>query len=370
MKRYKFLTFFIQVLLICAPCFKSELSQTKAEEVDNTDEKIPDTKPPNSPNRTQEICFQYAISPEDAEKMIQKYNITEEDDNDDMHGRSFFTEEVKKERQKQIRYLHKNQDNKWEALDINTMENSSSWNRAGKLKVLIHGLTSETHKNAEQLIKDQYMFQLGDAYMQERNDNVIIVDWTSLSRVPLYRYYIAADSTRYAGEAVAAFLIEVINRRLISSWKDVHIIGHSLGSHVSGVSGYEIHKQTESKVGRISGLDPAGPLFDDTGSLPSDTSRALDKSDADFVDIIHTNIGDVVTTLGGALGSTVVAGSVDFYLVACSHQASVRYFVESINNPVLACPCEYWKKYHDGNCNCTAQTGGTFMGDGCSERFY
>ncbi|CAL8112427.1 unnamed protein product [Orchesella dallaii] len=260
---------------------------------------------------------------------------------------------------------------------------NNNWNKTGKLKVLIHGFTYQTYKSAEQLMKEQSMFQLGDAYIRARRCNVIIVDWTSLSKEPLFRYYVAAASTRHAGEAVATFLIELINRGLISSWSDIHIIGHSLGSHVAGVTGYEIQRQKQTNLGRISGLDPAGPLFDERGRLPADFSKVLDESDADFVDILHTNMGNIVTNVG-ALGSTVVAGSVDFFpnggerqkrctfyqdeFMACSHQASVKYFIESLTDPVLACPCDSWLSYTAGRCKCTAATGGTFMGDGCSER--
>lgn len=59
------------------------------------------------------------------------------------------------------------------------------------------------------------------------------------------------------------------------------MIGFSLGAHVAGIAGQEILKLTSGrKIGRITGLDPAGPEFDG-----KDNYRVLDKSDARFVDV-------------------------------------------------------------------------------------
>lgn len=63
----------------------------------------------------------------------------------------------------------------------------------------------------------------------------------------------------------------------------MHLIGHSLGAHIAGYIGKNFTK-TGSPLGRITGLDPAGPFFD---HLPA-TVR-LDRSDGQFVDVIHTN---------------------------------------------------------------------------------
>lgn len=66
--------------------------------------------------------------------------------------------------------------------------------------------------------------------------------------------------------------------------KNIHILGHSLGSHIAGVIGASFINENIGKLGRITGLDPAGPGFEKNNDL----SLQLDPSDAEFVDVIHT----------------------------------------------------------------------------------
>lgn len=70
------------------------------------------------------------------------------------------------------------------------------------------------------------------------------------------------------------------------------------GAHTCGFAG----AYTKSgKIPRITGLDPARPMFEEeTGPEGS-----LDKSDAEFVDIIHTSAGTV--------GYLKPLGHCDFY---------------------------------------------------------
>ncbi|CAF1034950.1 unnamed protein product [Rotaria sordida] len=60
---------------------------------------------------------------------------------------------------------------------------------------------------------------------------------------------------------------------------DFHVIDHSLGSYIAGCAGKRV-----VGLGRISGLDPTGPYFENT-----DPAVRLDPTDALFVDVIHTD---------------------------------------------------------------------------------
>lgn len=93
----------------------------------------------------------------------------------------------------------------------------------------------------------------------------------------------------------------------------------------------------------------------------------LDKSDADFVDVIHTSDQKILDYVG--IGMFMPVGHADFYPnggnvqpgcemsvsqvnPACSHLASHILFTDTIKNNCLynAYPCESMEEYEKGNC--------------------
>ncbi|XP_071953367.1 pancreatic triacylglycerol lipase-like [Antedon mediterranea] len=177
--------------------------------------------------------------------------------------------------------------------------------------------------------------------------NVIRVDWGKGSTAT---YGQATANTRIVGAEIS-FLIDKLKELYGYTADKVHIIGHSLGSHVAGYAG---ERQTNPKLARITGMDPAGPYFEGT-----DIIVRLDPSDASFVDAIHTDT-DPFYTIGCGIFEPV--GHMDFYAnggtdqpgcdqslianirtsggiydggvqyVACNHVRSYEYFTESINS--------------------------------------
>lgn len=75
--------------------------------------------------------------------------------------------------------------------------------------------------------------------------NVIVVGWGILAADI---YPLAANNTRRVGEFLGDFL-EFLNRESNLEYKDVHISGHSLGSHVAGFAGAYL----DGRIGRITG---------------------------------------------------------------------------------------------------------------------
>lgn len=86
---------------------------------------------------------------------------------------------------------------------------------------------------------------------------------------------------------------KAINESRIFNGK-LYLVGHSLGAHISAHASYVIRNSEETEdagwlVERITGLDPAQPCFTSV-----DPSLKLDKTDAEFVDVIHTNAGSIL----------------------------------------------------------------------------
>merc|ERR1712018_796293 len=74
-----------------------------------------------------------------------------------------------------------------------------------------------------------------------------------------------------------------------SKLQKIHLIGHSLGSHVMGQAGKQIKADHDVKIGRITGLDPAAPAFYTEKSKGTYSKKSLHKNDALYVDVFHTN---------------------------------------------------------------------------------
>lgn len=73
---------------------------------------------------------------------------------------------------------------------------------------------------------------------------------------------------------------------ILEGARNFHLIGLSLGAHVSGFAGKVFQKKLHVNIDRITGLDPAGPCY-----FKETTDNMLTKTDADFVDSIHTSVG-------------------------------------------------------------------------------
>ncbi|CAK1540442.1 unnamed protein product [Leptosia nina] len=218
---------------------------------------------------------------------------------------------------------------------------SKFFNKANDVRVITHGWLSSD--------KIEWLQDLKTSLLTEYDLNVITVDWSELSENIFYPW--AALSTRYVGKRVAQLLNAIIQTYDVES-ENIHLIGHSLGAQVMGYAGMFSNRSTF----RITGLDPARPLFE-IPKLPADF--VLDKSDATFVDIIHT--------AAGTYGYLRSYGHADFYPnkgtevqpgcgkeSVCSHGRACVYFDESVfyttETGFLSYPCGSWKEYENGNC--------------------
>ncbi|XP_070500867.1 pancreatic triacylglycerol lipase-like [Chironomus tepperi] len=207
-------------------------------------------------------------------------------------------------------------------------------------------------------IKCDFVQDIKDAYLKIAgyDYNIIVVDWKESASDNVY-----IDSV-YATKTIGEFVGHVINHMHAEhdvDLSDVHIIGYSLGAHVAGIAGSVFQSLSGKSVGRITGLDPAFPYFEDTSKI----NTILDSSDADFVDVIHTcagmlghdeNLGHVDFYPNG--GTQVQPGCdfiLDDYFGACSHDKSFKYFVATIIDPCIYMgrQCSSFKHFKKQKCS-------------------
>ncbi|XP_056675851.1 lipase member H isoform X2 [Monodelphis domestica] len=137
-----------------------------------------------------------------------------------------------------------------------------------------------------------WMDDLVEALLRIEDMNVIVVDWNRGAANVIYS--ISSGFTK----PVAKILKQTIDQMLANgaTLDNIYMIGVSLGAHIAGFVG----KMYDGKLGRITGLDPAGPLYN--GKPPD---KRLDHRDAQFVDVIHSDID--------GLGFRESLGNIDFY---------------------------------------------------------
>lgn len=108
-----------------------------------------------------------------------------------------------------------------------------------------------------------------DAYLKLGGYNIIIVDWYEFS-TGLYVLKVLRQLS-YIGQFIARYMTIFIDTNY--SAKKIHFIGHSMGGQLAGLVARLVKQQTreKSRIGRITGLDPAGPGFQEIvlpGSFP------------------------------------------------------------------------------------------------------
>ncbi|ODM97654.1 Endothelial lipase, partial [Orchesella cincta] len=181
-------------------------------------------------------------------------------------------------------------------------------------KIIIHGFTNHHISEPVQQIKNAYLTKVQQNRMANGGSrdapgyNVVVVDWGMLAD-PKFSgdagnlfYNFAVKNVPLVGRRVGEFVLFLMKNGALQNLDQVHLLGFSLGSHVSGNAGNTLRELTGQVPGRITGLDPAGPSFYSGLRI---SSRQLSTEDAKFVDIIHTN--------QGALGIYKNIGHADFY---------------------------------------------------------
>lgn len=239
------------------------------------------------------------------------------------------------------------------------------------------------HNNADQ--RDNYREQdrsresAGENTGNRVQHNLFIVNWNFAARGILYTRAVANIPI------VASYVTRFVNDKLLGEAgvdpRRIRLIGHSLGAHLAGFIG----KNTKSKVGRIYGLDPAGPCFGTITGPLYPASKRLAPTDALEVITLHTNTALLgiekplgkysVYVEGGSVQPGCKGGGVlkslqtltwdggDFDTIACSHTRAPNLLTYRHDQSdtdddcqLVAYECKDWDSFVAGHCGVCRQS--------------
>merc|ERR1739838_7232 len=234
----------------------------------------------------------------------------------------------------------------------------SGFDAAKPIKLVTHGFIDTMINDNTQFVS-AWMENFGEEY------SVVLLGWQNLawfaqiSSWDDFIYDLAARNSIDVGEFTGLCLAGLSNSYGMSG-DLVHLIGHSLGAHAVGKAGrtFQSAQQSQELVGRITGLDPAGPRFVDGPILPAIpelNEEIITPESSAFVDIIHSNGGFEPAAISPIprLGAIQQLGHMDFYPDggsvqsgclfgidalpggACSHVRSLLYYLHSIREENL-----------------------------------
>ena len=173
-----------------------------------------------------------------------------------------------------------------------------------------------------------FIYNQTRSLVEAYDQNVINVDWSIGAKT--LDYFSARYQIENVGIVIAKQL-DFLHERVGLNMSSVTLIGFSLGAHIAGYAGKNVKT---GRIGKIVGLDPAGPLFD----INNPRTR-LDASDANLVIALHTS---------DFYGIRKSIANVDFffntgdkqpgcfgggYMDVCSHYRAMYFYIEEVRKP-------------------------------------
>ncbi|XP_035207087.1 inactive pancreatic lipase-related protein 1-like isoform X2 [Stegodyphus dumicola] len=260
------------------------------------------------------------------------------------------------------------------------LPDNTNFNPKFKTEIIIHGYLDGACRSA-------WMREMKDELFKRGSYNVIFIDWT-WGNGP--KYDESAANTKIVGKQLAILLQNIMNQSGAGPEK-FHLIGHSFGAHIAGFAGKIV-----KNIRRITALDPAMAPFQNKSK-----DERLDSTDANLVDVIHTNAG---TEVGEAIGDINPLGHADFYpnggikqdscrlqilksylaldflyatisLVprVCSHMQAVQYYKASINPKkceIIGVQCPDYESFASGKCTSCYRNGSNCAVMGMNHEYY
>ncbi|KAL2081089.1 hypothetical protein ACEWY4_022942 [Coilia grayii] len=242
---------------------------------------------------------------------------------------------------------------------LNKTHSTTHFNTLLPTKVIIHGFRALGSRPS-------WVRDLAQTLLRVEEVNVLVVDWVYSAS---FAYNRVVESYKEVALEISFMINHLTNHDC--PLESFHFIGVSLGAHVAGFVGTLF----EGKLGRITGLDPAGPLF-----KGNDVYDRLDPSDAQFVEAIHTDsdyfgisipVGHVDFFLNGGMDQTGCArsrfASILIYFpvygyVICDHMRALHVYISALNGTcsLMGFPCSSYEHFLAGKCfDCASTFGGT-----------
>ncbi|KAF2886219.1 hypothetical protein ILUMI_19954 [Ignelater luminosus] len=243
-----------------------------------------------------------------------------------------------------------------------------------RLILIIHGWLQSASQS--------WIIQMKDVYLNQTAANIIVVDW---SRSAGINYASSVCAVPQVGSYVADLIFNITSDNA-AQLNNTQINGFSLGAHVAGIAGQDIQTKTNGhKIGRINGLEAAGPGF-----VGRPANKRLDKKDAWFVQAIHTNnwqfgyglsyatvdfqVNKLLLNCGAfqrgcpffsgvpkSISNDILEGLLPH--IFCNHIRAAVYFIESINSGnFIGVSCKSCFRFGLGLCKSSPTA---VMGENC-----
>ncbi|OXA57767.1 Endothelial lipase [Folsomia candida] len=248
-------------------------------------------------------------------------------------------------------YLYPNPDNITDN-DVIMIGNSESlstsrYDAAKPALFIIHGFLNNYTTRYSQTVKNEFLKQGFSKTL-----NILVVDWGKLATPanltawlsqihdPLKDLYYRAsvNNVPKVGKVVSEFISFLISEQRLESPANVTLLGFSLGAQISGYAGKFVKQNNTILIGRITGLDPAGPLYQ---SAPA--NEKLNANDGTFVDIVKTGTADFYPNGGGPnqsdcldIGVELVPNTISG---TCAHNRAWIYYLAGLSKNITACAC-------------------------------
>ncbi|KAM3960591.1 lipase member H [Aphomia sociella] len=245
-----------------------------------------------------------------------------------------------------------------------------------KFIIFVPGYKSNINKPTQE--------QIRETFKNHPNSYLIILDhspYTNDKDGMIKSYERSVRHVYYIGKSLAEMLTGLKTGGI--SPKNMHCIGHSLGSQILGQTGEIFINNTGKKISRITALDPAGPCF--SNSLIQEQVRS---GVAEYVEVYHCN--------AGGLGSSSVLGDIDFFVnkkgssqpncgtpwipgifdsskaARCNHKTCVNMYTSTVSHPewFIAHKCDKYTDYKKGGCSRNDVTMAGFWNPGTATGVY